>query len=228
LGGSITLNRVRAEGNAGNQIKVAGQSEITNSVLVGNCAFFENQPFTYRVDHCRALGNTLAIFLMGGEQISIVNSTVYGQGDGLVGAGPREGSQCSGTETITARNNIFLGDADYFDPSDIAFLFYQEGCPDLRFASDYNVIYNTKNIECGVTGDYTASGAHDLCRDPLLAGPLSGTEYGMTPGLGSPAIDAGDNGVCPPVDISGAPRPTDGNGDANAVCDIGAYEGERP
>jgi hypothetical protein len=228
LGGSVTLNRVRAEGNAGNQIKVTGQTTITNSVLVGNCAFFENQPFTYWVDHCRALGNTLTIVFTGGEQTSIVNSTLYGQGDGLVGAGPREGFQCSGSETITARNSIFVGDTDYFDSSDITFLFYQEGCANLKLDSDYNIVHIAKNIECGVTGDYTASGAHDLCRDPLLAGPLSGTEYGMTPGLGSPAIDAGDNSVCPPVDISGAPRPTDGNGDANAVCDMGAYEGERP
>jgi hypothetical protein len=227
-GGTIALNRVRAEGNAGNQIKVTGQTTITNSVLVGNCAFFENQPFTYWVDHCRALGNTLVIVFTGGEQASIVNSTLYGQGDGLVTGGPREGFQCGDSETIAARNNIFLGDADYFDSSDITFLFYQEGCANLKLDSDYNIVHNVKNIDCGVAGDYTASGAHDMCADPLLAGPLSGMEYGMMPGPGSPAIDAGDNGVCPPVDVLGAPRPTDGNGDANAVCDMGAYEGERP
>ena len=224
LGGSITLNRVRAEGNAGNQIKVTGQATITNSVLVGNCAFFENQPFTYWVDHCRALGATLFVAHTGGEQVSIVNSTLYGQGDGLVAGGPREGFQCSGVETITARNNVFLGDADYFDSTDITFLFYQEGCVNLKLDSDYNVVHNVKNFECGITGDYAASGAHDLCGDPLLAGPLSGMEYGMRPGPASPAIDSGDNSVCPPVDILGAPRPTDGNGDANAVCDVGAYE----
>jgi len=43
------------------------------------------------------------------------------------------------------------------------------------------------------------------------------------PGPGSPAIDGGDNGVCPPVDILGALRPADGNGDGSPVCDIGAY-----
>ncbi len=223
-GGSITLNRVRAEGNAGNQIKVTGQTTLTNSVLVGNCAFFENQPFTYWVDHCRALGNTLVIVFTGSEQASIVNSTLYGQGDGLVTGGPREGFQCSGAETITARNSLFVGDADYFDSSDIAFLFYQEGCATLKLDSDYNLIYNAKNIECDVTGDYTVSGAHDLCKDPLLAGPLSGTEYGMMPGPDSPAIDSGDNNVCPPVDVRSSPRPADDNGDGNAVCNMGAYE----
>lgn len=224
LGGSVTLNRVRAEGNAGNQVKVTGQTEITNSVLVGNCAFFENQPFTYWTDQCRALGNTLEVVFTGGEHVSIINSTFYGQGDGLIGGGPHEGFQCNGAETITARNNIFVGDADYFDPSDITFLFYQEGCPNLKLDSDYNILRNVKDVDCGVTDDYNASGAHDLCLDPLLVGPLSGPEYGMTPASGSPAIDAGDNSVCPPVDILGAPRPADGNEDGSPACDIGAYE----
>jgi hypothetical protein len=224
LGGRITLNRVRAEGNAGNQVKVTGPTEISNSVLIGNCAFFENQPFTYLVDHCRALGNTLAAFFTGGDHIGIVNSTIYGQGDGLVMPGIREGFECTGTETFSARNSIFLGDTDYFDTSDITYLFYVEFCSQLKLDSDYNLIHNLKNVECGVSGDYTASGAHDRCEDPLLAGPLSGAEFGIQPGAGSPAIDAGDNGVCPPVDILGALRPVDHNGDGSAVCDLGAYE----
>ncbi|MBN2551079.1 MAG: hypothetical protein JXB15_18095, partial [Anaerolineales bacterium] len=224
LGGSITLNRVHAEGNAGNQIKVAGQAKISNSLLVGNCAFFENQPFTYWVDHCRALGSSLLLSFTGGEQISILNSTIYGQGDGLVGAGPREGFTCSGAERITARNTIFLGSADYFDPGDITFLFYQEGCGSLKLDSDYDIIYNAKNVECNQPGDYTSSGPHDLCQDPQLVGPLSGLAYGMQPAASSPAVDAGDPQICPVVDLLGSPRPADGNGDGSPGCDIGAYE----
>ncbi|HKF93241.1 MAG TPA: choice-of-anchor Q domain-containing protein [Gammaproteobacteria bacterium] len=43
---------------------------------------------------------------------------------------------------------------------------------------------------------------------------------------GSPAIDAVNNGTCPPpaTDQRGIGRPQDGNGDGDPACDIGAYE----
>jgi hypothetical protein len=216
LGGRISLDRVRAEGNAGNQVKITGQAAITNSVLVGNCAFFDGQPFTYNVDPCRALGNTLEVAYTGGEQVSLANSTLYGQGDGLVGGGPREPGQCNGSERLTAWNNIFLGDTDYFDPGDVTFLFYQEGCADLRLVSDYNIVHNVKNIECGAGGDYVSSGSHDLCQDPLLTGPLAGTAYGLKLTAASPAIDAGTSQGAPAVDFEGRPR--------DDHPDLGAYE----
>jgi hypothetical protein len=224
LGGRIVLDRVHAEGNAGNQVKVTGQATITNSLLVGNCAFFEGQPFTHQVDPCRALGNTLEVVYTGGEQISILNSTFYGQGDGLLGGGPREGFECDGTETLVAWNNVFVGDTDFFDPGDVTFLFYQEGCGDLALDSDYNIVHRAKNVECGLASEYVLSGAHDLCQDPQLSGPLSGLAYGLRLTAGSPAIDAGDNTLCPAVDYLGIARPVDGDGDGDAVCDMGAYE----
>jgi hypothetical protein len=233
LGGSVRLNRVHAEGNAGNQVKITGQTWISNSLLVGNCAFFKGQPFTYWVDNCRALGNTLSLALRGEEQISILNSTFYGQGDGLVAAEPHEGFRCNGSESISARNSLFLGDKDYFDPGDLTFLFYQEGCANLKLQSDFNLIHKAKNVNCGVAGAYTLSGAHDLCQAPRLNGPLSGLEYGMIPGFGSPAIDGGDNATCAaaPVnnlDLLGKVRPKDGDGNGQADCDIGAYEIQAP
>ncbi len=220
LGGSITLNRVHAEGNVGNQVKVTGATTIVNSVLVGNCAFFEGQSFTYYVDPCRALGNTLEVVYTGGEDVSIVNTTFYGQGDGLLGAGPRNGG-CNGSETLVGRNNLFLGDEDFTSPGDVTFLFYYEDCSGLDFDSDYSLYHNVK------LSAYTP-GPHDVAADPQLIGPLSGHNYGMMLTQSSPAIDVADNGVCPATDYLGIARPIDGDDDGDAVCDMGAYEWWEP
>jgi len=217
LGGSITINRVRAEGNAGNQIKITGQMTLINSVLVGNCAFFDGQPFTYNVDDCRAMGNTVEFSFMGGETVSMINNTLYGQGDGLVGAGPRDDGTCNGSETLTGRNNLYLGDTEYLDPGDLTFLFYTEGCPGLSFDSDYSLYHRVK------LSAYTP-GPHDIAADPQLSGPLSGQRYGMELTADSPAIDAGNNEGAPAVDFHGNPRPLDGDSDGTAVTDIGADE----
>jgi hypothetical protein len=152
---------------------------------------------------------TPSLSYIGGEHSTIANSTFYGQGDGLVGAGSSEDSTCTGEETLTAHNSIFHGDTDYFQEWDITFLFYQEDCADLILQSNYNIAFNTKNIACGMSGSYVHSSAQDLCLDPLLRGPLGNNipaaptaqttyEYGMSLSLESPAVDSGDDSLCPP------------------------------
>jgi hypothetical protein len=64
-------------------------------------------------------------------------------------------------------------------------------------------------------------GTSEVHADPLLD-PVTGYELSA----GSPAIDAGDDEICPATDLEGQSRPYDGNDppDGFAVCDIGAVE----
>jgi CSLREA domain-containing protein len=63
--------------------------------------------------------------------------------------------------------------------------------------------------------------------DPGLAAELA-AHGAFAPTLaleaGAAAIDAGTNDGCPAADQRGATRPGDGDGDGEAVCDIGAFE----
>ncbi len=77
-----------------------------------------------------------------------------------------------------------------------------------------------------VQDGYTGTGNIDA--NPLL-GPLAdngGFTQTHALGKGSPAIDAGDPAPsnCPATDQRGFPRPIDGNGDGDPICDMGAYE----
>lgn len=77
-----------------------------------------------------------------------------------------------------------------------------------------------------IQGGYAGTGNIDA--DPLL-GPLQdngGFIWTHALGYSSPAIDAGnpDLVTCPATDARSAPRPIDGDGDGNAVCDMGSYE----
>jgi hypothetical protein len=62
--------------------------------------------------------------------------------------------------------------------------------------------------------------------DPQLGAllPSGGTSPVHVPRVGSPVIDAGDNGTCESDDQRGASRPLDGDGVGGATCDIGAVE----
>jgi hypothetical protein len=166
-GSSITIRRTLAEGNAGNQIKnFRGPFLLENSIIVGNCGFFDGQPFTYNVDNCRALGTALAIGLAQGDQATVVNNTFTSEGDCLVTA--ECGGNCDGSEKALLRNNIFQGQVDFLQPFENTCLIYQETFPADPFDMDYSVIADVKDDLC--------PGPHDIC--------------GVSPGLTSTTIDS--------------------------------------
>jgi hypothetical protein len=209
-GSSIEIRRTIAEGNAGNQIKTNGPTYIENTIIVGNCGYFNGQPFTHHVDDCRAAGNALALNLQPGDQATVMNATLASEGDCLVEV-ICEGS-CDGSETVRLRNNIFLGQTDFLQPFENTCLIYTENFPHNPLSVDYSVIHNVKNDPCPV-------GSHDICQAPGLVKP-SIDAFNARLLSTSPAIDAGTTDSAPADDFAGRPR--------DAQPDIGAYEWREP
>jgi hypothetical protein len=120
-GGTLVVNRVWAEGNVGNQIKIAGNSVVTNSVIIGNCNYISTKaviphksPATGIVA-CRAGGDTLGIALIDrssgtnlGATGYIINNTITGGGNVMI-----LGATVFPVTTnpkLYVSNNILLGD----------------------------------------------------------------------------------------------------------------------
>ena len=227
-GGSVVLERFRAEGNAGNQVKFVGPGTINNSVILGNCHFFDDQAFTFNVDPCRAGGGTLEFYYLGtgsNEDIAITNSTIYGTG-GLIYAKPSETGPytCFGNESFTVHNTIFIGDWHHSGNGERVALFYQDDCSPLRMEGDHNIAWNTRSHDDASRVDPTYPGGQNLFQDPMLEGPLDGIVFGVALTATSPAVDSANPTYCPDVDFSGRSRPIDGDADGGAQCDRGAFE----
>jgi hypothetical protein len=210
----IEIRRTMSYGNAGDQIKVTGTARIENCLMVSNCGYFDNKPFTYNVDNCRAGGSALVFALGQGNTVSVVNSTLAGQGDclGIVECHPN--LTCNGTETAIIQNNIFRGYQEFGSDDTTCFVWFDH---DNYYTTqiDYNVIY-------GVKEETYPTGPQDIFQDPLFTNADLENFDGHLQ-AGSPAIDSGLpvgglSGLIPSQDITGAARPS-GNG-----VDRGAYE----
>ena len=214
-GSRIEIKRTMAYGNAGNAIKVNGSTTIENTLMVGNCGFFHGKSFTYNVDDCRAQGSPLSFSLRKGAAFSLVNSTIVGQGDCLMGGECDDGS-CDGSEKIIIANNAFQGFPDYQDPSDTTCYLWLDRFDFYNLRMDYNILYKIK------IADQLTLSAHDIEKDPLFVNAGLESFDGHLKS-GSPAIDSGLavgslNDLIPADDLEGNGRP------AGPGVDRGAYE----
>ncbi len=220
---SVQIRRTMAIGNAGNQIKVTGQSQIVNTVAVGNCMFFLDKPFARHMgrqdsgDHCRAFGAAVALFMNRADTAYVLNSTIVGQGDGLFTIecrAPGDSSpSCDGSEAVTIQNNILVGYGDFLGGEEAALLWDPANVTAGRV--DYNIFYRLKESPC-------SPALQNICQDPLFLNPLL-ESFDARLHTASPAVDTGMpvggiNSLIPAEDITGAIRP------AGAGVDRGAFE----
>jgi len=97
-----------------------------------------------------------------------------------------------------------------------------EASPAVINSSDFNL---ADDITCNLIG------TDDLVVADVMLAPLA-DNGGLTrthlPLTGSPAIDSGDDAMCPELDQHGNIRPWDGDDDGQAHCDRGAVEIRAP
>jgi hypothetical protein len=137
-----------------------------------------------------------------------VGSTFIGRGDSQAAVLARRTSDMSPALTVTLRNSVARAESSTgFD------LLADRATIDVDFSS-----FNTRSL---VNGGLAAEAGSvgNVAGDPLLA-----ADYSLQ--SGSPLVDRGDPSALLPgeLDLAGATRSIDGNGDCAAAPDIGAFE----
>ena len=155
---------------------------------------FENNP-------CRAINLTLP----EGNAPQVMNNTMVGNR-----AGVRIGVTVSHASQIY-RNNIIVMNEIGLD--------IELNAPASSPVWENNLVFGNTTDYQGTASQTGTNG--NISANPMLFDAATGN-YRLQPG--SPAIDAGSAAGAPGIDFEGTPRPLDGNGDATAVVDIGAFE----
>lgn len=214
--GSLTVTNSTLSGNSANNggaIDNGGTLMVTNSTLFGNSAYvggainnFFNKNLT--VTNSSLSGNNAEDWgggIHNDGTLVVTNST-------LTGNSAQNGGAISNGGTTTVLNTIVANSplgGDCFIGSGV-------------------ILDGGHNISSDDTCGFDPANGSLPNTDPLLGHLQDNRGPTWTHRLlwNSPAIDAGEDAQCPETDQRGVPRPIDGDGDGDLVCDIGSYEFE--
>jgi hypothetical protein len=215
--GAVTLNNSNftenRAGTGGAIYNYSGTITLTNSTLNDNLVDWGSRSGGAIYNHSGSItleNNTLSSNLADGGSGGGIYNEYYG--------------------TISVNSSTLMGNSASFSGSSItnygaltvtASILSGEGsasCTGSIISQGYNI---ANDNSCDLTGP------GDMNSISPQLGPLQdngGPTLTHMPQPGSPAIDAGDPLNCPPTDQRGIPRPQDGTGDGQAICDIGSVE----
>ncbi|MFC5568923.1 choice-of-anchor Q domain-containing protein [Lysobacter yangpyeongensis] len=199
-GTNVVMRRVYSFANAGNQVKIKGNSLIENSVLVGHCTYFRGKFYMAEADLCRAYGSTLLLILTGNDVATVRHNTIAGEGDAQIAYG--EGTS---TDKIYVQNNLVVG-FPYYASTSSNTLMAGGGAPAVKSFSG-NMGWNVRSCPSGTT----------CTQNPMLTN-MTLASFNAEPLSGSPVIDKAPMISAVTTDFVMGARPT---GTAN---DVGAYE----
>ena len=224
IGNTITNNSLPA-GGFGGGIDVAYFSSplIENNTISGNSAYNYGGGINITsYNPTLVVGNIITnnsaggggsgggvSFFAGGGNSVLVNNTLYGNH-------AADGSSeilVSYSLKDTMINNVVLATTGTALTCDAG----------AQPAASHNDIYSLNGVAFGGNCSSMAGSNGNIAADPLFVNAAHGNFQLL---WNSPAIDAGDNSAAnlPSKDFGGNPRIVDGNGDGNAVVDMGVYE----
>jgi hypothetical protein len=225
--------------NAGELLTIR-QSTITGNFAVGDGGGIHNIG-TMELFKSTVSGNT-ALNSGGGlanaKHLSVTNSTISGNRVEAFGAEKGGGIRNLGSAAIKLRNVTINDNAvDGEVPEGGAIANEPGGSVELTMTIVAHSLTSENclgtmtslghNLDSGTSCGFMRPG--DLSNtDPRLGSLANNQGPTDTHALlsGSPAIDVGTNVDCPNMDQRGVARPQDGDGDAIAICDIGAFEAQ--
>lgn len=210
-GGTITLNRVYAHSNAGNQVKTRGDTVVMNSIIHSNCGFFDGR-YATMLDHCRALGATLVMVYDEGDHSRVINSSISGEGNCLVSAGCRNCSDITDAK-LEVLNSLLVGFTDYTNVRERACYHFAPSFfrPTLDVTFDGNLIWNVKHDACPREGD-------NICgSDPMMLTRDVDRFFPRPISHRSPVVDAAKRVWATNSDFAGVARTLDAGPDIGAI-----------
>ncbi|QNP40690.1 choice-of-anchor Q domain-containing protein [Lysobacter solisilvae (ex Woo and Kim 2020)] len=196
----VTLRRIYSVANAGNQVKIKGNSTIENSVLVGQCTYFRGKYYMTEGDLCRAYGSSLLLILTGGDTATVRHNTIAGEGDAQIAYG--EGTS---TDKVFVQNNLVVG-FPYYANTGTQTSMAAGGAPAVKSFSG-NMGWNVRSCASGTT----------CTQNPTLKN-MTLASFDAEPLSGSPVVDKAPMISAVTTDFVMGKRPT------GAANDIGAYE----
>jgi len=231
--GSIIMDRVHSEGNAGNQLKLAGNATIQNSIVVGNCAYYFNAGSIgddmQESDSCRAGGDAIAM-LPGNDAcpsgtnpnhvvtLIVQDNTITSQGNGLImlsRGNPLSTANFVGNVLVGAEN-WQLGQSGYPELAGGIYYYVTDGYSQPTMNYVENAFWNVKNSQC-------PSGS--LCADPLLSSENIDS-FNALPMPTSPLVNFATAPNTTLYDFRRLPRPTLVNGVTGYDPGAIQYQGE--